>query len=572
MKNKMRFSLLVAGVASLCNVAFAQSVDQGKKFLYYQRYKSANDVFDKILASNPNNIDAVYWKGQTLLATKDSAAAGELYSKALQTNGNAPLLLAGMGGVELRNHKTADAKQRFETAISLSKGKDVNVLNAVADANIDAHDGDAAYAIEKLNLATQTKNFNNADTWLLMGDAYRKQIDGGNAVQSYNKALGLDPKLAEAKYKIGKIYETQNNKEFFLQAFDDAIKADPMYAPAYYELFYYWYFRDVNKAAGYLDSYIANSDPGPEVEYLKTDFLYASGKFQDAKTKAQGMITSLGDKVSPRMYKMIAYACDTLADQACATQNINTYFTKQDPAAVVPADYEERAHIKGKAADTATILSAFDDYKKAIDLDTLAENKAKYAAEAGALAKKINNKPAMAQVAAIVYATKKNPTNTDLYAWGMANYQAGNYKTADSIFCGVYEAKYPTEIYGYLWCARSKVAQDDSVGSNGYAVEAYQKLAEVARGMDSTAKAAGSADSIKYKVQVVNSYSQLAGYYNNIKKDKESAMLYLKKILEVDPGNADAQRFISILEKAAQKQQARPAGGGAKPKAGGAKK
>jgi hypothetical protein len=74
MKNKMRISLLVAGFAGLCNVVFAQSVDQGKKFLYYQRYKSAKDVFDKILASNPNNIDAIYWDGQTLLATKDSVA------------------------------------------------------------------------------------------------------------------------------------------------------------------------------------------------------------------------------------------------------------------------------------------------------------------------------------------------------------------------------------------------------------------------------------------------------------------------------------------------------------------
>ncbi len=40
-------------------------------------------------------------------------------------------------------------------------------------------------------------------------------IDGGNAVTAYNKALSLDPKLAEAKYKIGKIYLTQNNKEYF---------------------------------------------------------------------------------------------------------------------------------------------------------------------------------------------------------------------------------------------------------------------------------------------------------------------------------------------------------------------
>ncbi|HLZ89966.1 MAG TPA: tetratricopeptide repeat protein, partial [Puia sp.] len=209
MKNKMRKSLLlVASVVGLCNIAFAQTVDQGKKFLYYQRYKSANDVFDKILAGNPNNIDAIYWKGQTLLAQHDSTAAGDLYSKALQTNGNAPLLLAGMGGVELRMGKTADAKQRFETAISLTKGKDVNVLNAVADNNIDARNGDAQYAIEKLTQATQVKNFNNSDTYVLMGDAYRKLIDGGNAVQSYQKALAMDPKDAEAKYKIGKIYET----------------------------------------------------------------------------------------------------------------------------------------------------------------------------------------------------------------------------------------------------------------------------------------------------------------------------------------------------------------------------
>jgi Flp pilus assembly protein TadD len=153
--NKMRFSLLVAGVASLCNVALAQSVDQGKQFLYYHRFKSANDVFDKILASNPNNIDAIYWKGQTLLDQKDSVGAQDLYSKALQTNGNAPLLLAGMGGVELRFGKAADAKQRFETAVSLSKGKDINVLNAIADNNIDAPAGDAQYAIEKLTQATQ---------------------------------------------------------------------------------------------------------------------------------------------------------------------------------------------------------------------------------------------------------------------------------------------------------------------------------------------------------------------------------------------------------------------------------
>src|ERR1700753_1664527 len=210
MKN-IRFGLLLVAVVMVSNMASAQAVDQGRKFLYYQRYKSAKETFEKVLASNPNNIDAVYWLGQTMMLDpdlKDSVGAKALYQKALQTNGSAPLLLVGIGNTELREGKTADAKTHFETAISLTKAKDINILNAVADANAnpEIRAGDPTYAIEKLNLATQVKNFNNPETYLIMGDAYRKLVDGGSAVQSYQKALTLDPKLAAAQYRIGRIY------------------------------------------------------------------------------------------------------------------------------------------------------------------------------------------------------------------------------------------------------------------------------------------------------------------------------------------------------------------------------
>src|SRR6516164_2423120 len=131
--NKIRFSLLVA-VVFLSKAALAQTVEQGKKFLYYERYKSAQETFEKVLAANPNSIDAVYWLAQTLTHrrdNRDTAGAKALLQKMLQTNGNAPLLLAGMGHIELMEEKAADAKSRFETAISLTKGKDGNVLNAI---------------------------------------------------------------------------------------------------------------------------------------------------------------------------------------------------------------------------------------------------------------------------------------------------------------------------------------------------------------------------------------------------------------------------------------------------------
>jgi tetratricopeptide (TPR) repeat protein len=541
---KILFSLSATIVLVFAgNLLFAQSVEQGKKFLYYERYKSAKETFEKVLQANPNDLAAVYWLGQTLLAPKDNrdtAGAKALYQKSLMSNGTAPLILAGMGEIELLEGKTSDAKQHFETAISLTKAKDIDILNAVARANsdFDMKAGDPNYAIEKLNEATQIKKFNDPETYVLMGDAYRKLIDGGNAVLSYTKALQIQPNLAEADYKMGKIYLSQNNREYFLPAFEKAVQEDPAYAPAYYELYYYWYFHDVNKAGAYLDKFVANTDQGPETEYSKADYLYASSKFADAKAKALELINKYGDKVAPRMYRLLAFAEDTLGDAAGAKQSMLTYFNKEtDSTRIRGAYYELLAKEDGKSTDSLTQLEAFKYYGMAIQKDSMPEAKATYIGEATTLAKATGNKQAQAQLAELVYKTKKNPTQTDLYNWGFANYQAGNYKTSDSIFCGVYETQYPDQIYGYLWCSRSKRAQDDSLGSQGLAVDAWKKLAEMSMTIDSN----------KYRATAIQSYSYLAAYYNNTKKDKENAILYLQKILAIDPTNADAANFIKIL-------------------------
>ena len=329
--------------------------------------------------------------------------------------------MVGMGHIELRKGKTADAHQHFEAAVGLTKGKDIEIFNDIGRAIADpaVKDADFAYGIDKLNQATQVKKFNDADTYVITWAIYTvNRSMAATRLQSYQKALSIAPHAGKAKFKIGMIYLTQNNKEYFLPAFDEATTIDPAYTPAYYQLFYYWYFRDVNKAAGYLDKYIANADPGPETEYLKTDFLYASSKFADAKTKALGLISSYGDKVSPRMYKMVAYSCDTLGDNSCAQQYMALYFTKQDTADIVGPDYEELANIDMKSTDSLKQIQAYPNFQLAVNRDTLMENKVKYTEKAVALAKKTNNKPAAAQWAGIRYGLSKNPTNSDLYAWG----------------------------------------------------------------------------------------------------------------------------------------------------------
>lgn len=554
---KRSFILLVAMVVTGGNVLFAQNVEQGRKFFYYERWKSAQETFEKVLAANPNNIDAVYWLGQTLLKQKDSIGAKNLYEKSLQQNGNAPLLLAGIGQIELMQGKPNDARQRFETAISLTKGKDVDALNAVGRANVEARTGDPNYAIEKLTLATQVKNFKDPETYLLMGDAYRKLIDGGNAVQSYNKAFALDPKLAAAKFKVGKVYLTQGNKEIYLPAFEEAVAIDPAYKPAYFELFYYWYSRDVNKAGPYLDSYIANSDAGPDTEYQKTSFLFASGKTAEARTKAEGLIAQYGDKVSPRMYRVVAFAADTLGDATAAKKAMETFFTKaNEEVPVLSTDYEELAKINTKIPGQEA--EVFANLEKAVALDTVVENKIKFINKAAALAKAKGDRVQEANWLGRAYALDPNPTQTDLYNYAMAHYQAKNYQAADSLFCGVYQTKYPDQIYGYLWCAKTKQALDDSTNSQGLAVDAYKLLRDKATQLDS----------VKFKSQIVNADIWLAIWYHDVKKEKQTALDYVNHVLSIDPTNASALQMKPIMEKSL-KQGSAPAQPATKPKPGG---
>jgi len=188
-------------------------------------------------------------------------------------------------------------------------------------------------------------------------------------------------------------------------------------------------------------------------------------------------------------------------------------------------------------------------------MDTVEADKTKFAGEAMELAKQLHNKQAAAQISGAIYYALKNPTNSDLYKYGMANYSAGNFETADSIFCNMYIPKYPQEIYGYLWCAKSAQAMDDSSNSKGLAVEPYTKLAQFARSIP---------DSNKYKSQVVGAYFYLASYYNDVKKDKAKALYYMQQVLEVDPNNESAKKIVDMLTKPPKQPATKPKSGSSK--------
>ncbi len=118
--NKFKLGLMILIAVFSFNGIMAQSIEEGKRFIYYERYKSAKDVFQKMLTTNPNNEEAAYWLGQAEIGLENIPAAKSLYQSKLASNSNSALLIAGMGHVALLEGNKQDARGRFETAISLS--------------------------------------------------------------------------------------------------------------------------------------------------------------------------------------------------------------------------------------------------------------------------------------------------------------------------------------------------------------------------------------------------------------------------------------------------------------------
>lgn len=529
---KIKSAMLLLSVVFVSASVKAQTIDQGKTFLYYEKYKSAKGVFEKLVAANPHDLDAVYWLGQTLIipddrTAKDIADAKALYQKALMDNSSSALLMAGIGQVELLEDKPQDARNHFETALSLSQMKLPYVLNAVGFANVNAKNGDAAYAVDKLKVAPAFKKMADPDIYVNLGDAYKKLGDGGQAQLAYEQAIALNPKYARAYYRIGKIYQTQGaaQEEIYMKYYNQAIAADPAYGPVYENLYNLYYTTDVKKSAEYLDKYLANTDDNPKNCYLRASILYAQALYTDAIKKADECIGAGGTAPYPKLYGIKAYAFNKSGDSVNAKASFEKYFQAADPTIIGAGDYTTYASVLLKFPGNDTLAGSYID--KAVALDTLEANKVidlKTMAASYEAQKKYKEAADWYNKVLLV---KKSPGKIDYYNAGYNYFRTGNYETAIPIF-NMYSQKYPEDAFGYYMSAKSKWGIDTTM-SQGLANPDFEKTVTV-----------GMVDSVKYKPQLTGSYKYFVAYYANVKKDNTTAIAYCDKILALDPMDPDA--------------------------------
>src|ERR1044072_4501806 len=92
--------------------------------------------------------------------------------------------------------------------------------------------GDPTYGIDKLKQATQIDP-KNPDIFINLGMCYLKLggDHGGEAFEAFRQATVIDPQYARGYYRIGRVYQSQRNKESMDEWYGKAISSVPTFGP-----------------------------------------------------------------------------------------------------------------------------------------------------------------------------------------------------------------------------------------------------------------------------------------------------------------------------------------------------
>lgn len=513
----------------------AQSIEQGNRHLYYQRYQSAANTFHQLLQKDPANAAAWYGLTKTYLLQDKIDKAHDSIQLAPEQIYSDPYFKVARGALLLEQHKKEEAGNYFSQALTQTKEKNPRILAAVADAHINSKEGDYTYAIQLLEKARK-KDKRNPSLFVQTGDAYRRLLNGSEAYKAYQNATILDDKYAMAYYRLGEIFVAQKSPSMYMSFFQKALIADSNYTPALYRLYVHEFYHDPAQAMKYYKKYIANTDPSNDNQYDLADLLYLNKQYEQAIQKAKDILQAEGDSTRPKLYKLLSYSYAEKKDTATAIDYMKQYFAKEADSNLIAKDYTSLAEfyttmsgqdslvtvLYTKAAEIEKDSAAlYSHYQKLADR---AKAQKEYATEALWLGK--------------YYTGNSRASNRDLFDWGLALYRAEDYPMADSVF-GMYVSKYPEQSYGYYWQAKAKALQDKEM-TEGLAIPVYEKLIEVLQ-KDTTAST--------YKNWMIEAYAYLAAYQANTEKNYQEAVNYFEKILAISPDNADAKRYIVILEK-----------------------
>ncbi|MDX2189122.1 MAG: tetratricopeptide repeat protein [Bacteroidota bacterium] len=517
----------------------SQSISDGLKYMEMEQFGNARKVFTQLANSAPQNAENQYYLGDfyikmSLLDTSDDRSidsATVCFNKGITADPKFALNYVGLGTVAYIKNNWDESARNFQKAVDNGR-KNAQVYANIGEAYLIKGKRDVKVAVPQLEKAAQL-DAKNTDIMLLLGDAYllADEGSGSRAIKQYEMALKANPKLAKAHMKGGRIYLQARNFEEALKYYDRAIEADPTFSPAYRERAELYFklrgYRE--KAPAEYKKYLSMSDGNYRSKFRFAFFCFISGDYSDAVEMLQTLFKeNPNDRILLRLSAYCSYETgagmkDTVAAKPyfkSGLEQMNKFITlTTDTNKLLPSDYEYLGKLLIKSGNDSlgaknlikVVKKDSTKYEIYNDLAKLATDKKKY-------------KNAAAYYTA--YYKFKKPGLNDYLTWGRAYYNAGDFVNADTVFNQIIKAK-PEEMLGYKWRALANESMDKNYKS-GKAVPHFQKFIEMAIAKDPA----------KYKSDIIRGYTYMGLYALN-QKDQKKSIDYWKKILELDPNDAN---------------------------------
>lgn len=516
MKKGLIFALLL-GLASITYASNKIAID------YYDSgdYTTAKSYF---LSGKMDAVDS-YYLGQIYLKTNKKDSAEYYFNKGLQLDPANAYNKVGLATL------TNDAKALATIAGDKMFKKDPQMLIAVAEAfalnnnqqQVDNYVARAKKADKKNPLA-----------YLFEGDQLMAQKKTNDAVSKYENALYFDPNSKVALLKLSQVYENVRT-QVAVDYLNKAIELDPQYAVGLSSL------GDLSYRKGFypqaLDAYnkyfnVVKPSPADYERYVA--ILYFNKKYD----QALDAISKASDTFVMNRLKM--YSLNELQKYDEALAAGKKFFGMVKPGDIILQDLTTYADLLSRSKQYAEAATYFD---KAYKLDTTKMDILKNLAKSYESAKDYPNATKCYQS----IASKADAALSDIFMLGRLYYIAGTDETitdaalkttyltqADNTFKTVVE-RMPDNHMGYFWRARTNTALDPEL-TQGLAKPYYEKALELMLPQKD-----------ERKMEIIEAYRYL-GYYYYVKNDVVQAKSIFNKILEIDPTNEMALKFISSID------------------------
>jgi tetratricopeptide (TPR) repeat protein len=536
-------ALMLTAVAS-----FGQTNPNVEKAFYLidvLQPKKGMALLEETVKANPTDAAVLYSLGYAQLKAGQKDKALATFEKGIALNDKEALNIVGKAHILLLDKKPADAKLLFDKALSMTKSKNVDVLNAVADAYLS----DSKYIPDAIGLLTKAKNVGpNVTTYILLGDAHLLAHNGGLAVSSYEDGASIKKTDPKPHYKVGDVYQHNRNFPAVEEAFNKAISIDPNYAPVYLEFANMYYLKKEGvKAVQNYEKYLSLIESPTDKDKVKLAyFLFMAKDYAKANTVFKQF--AYAPDVDATTLKFYAFSLSEAGDLEESRAMVEQFMKKGKKEDLEASDYASYGKLLSKLKDAKTVaaLPKPEQDKKKRELDSLSLNAYATSLEmnpeqpevlqtAADLQYKLNHFPEAIQSYKKLLSLKRQPS-TNLFALGRSYFYSQQFQKADSTFIK-FEELQPNLSIGYLWEAQAKVQLDPEMKTDQAKI-AFEKVVEKA-----------SADPVKNKADLVKAYAYLAPYYYNVKHDLALAKSIYQKWLDLTPDNAEVKQNLDAIKK-----------------------